>query len=98
MSKRTLTLADLRALVEITRAVDSRNHSKILWASASGYPVTAVVRNFTDEDGNYLRNDDDVLAEGYVWLSGTVEHFLPVWDAIDEVREGRWHVLNGDVE
>ena len=81
-----VTLADLHALVVLDDAVTYKR--KVRWAVNGDVAVLAdgVARAFTNEEGHFLNPQSDVR-EACVWISSTMEHFLPVKDLIPLIKE-----------
>jgi hypothetical protein len=81
LTMRDLTL--LRRVVEIAER-GSRVHWLIEDRIAEG-----VARSVGDDRGNFLRQDDDVR-DGYLRISGTMEHFIPVTRVMDLIAAGEF--------
>jgi hypothetical protein len=68
-----------------------QNDKPITWLAdgESHRTITGVARAVCkDKTGAaFLSNEDDVR-DGYLWLSGNLEHFLPVRECLHMIREG----------
>lgn len=84
---RPLTVTDLHRLNVIADAVS--HGRRVVWMNEFGDRMEGVVRNFTNEDGNFLLPDEDVR-DGYVWISSMFEHFVPVQEVLDMIHDGRF--------
>jgi hypothetical protein len=82
-----LTVADLAMLSELSDACS--NKSKVRWAANGdvSYIAEGVARNFTDANGNFLKANEDVR-DAFVWISGTMEHFIPVRQIMEWMTNG----------
>jgi hypothetical protein len=90
-----LTVADLAMLSELSDACS--NKSKVRWAANGdvAYIAEGVARNFTNEDGNFLKANEDVR-DAFVWISGTMEHFIPVRQIMEWMTNGLFVVQEGN--
>ena len=63
------------------------NHYKVRWAVGTADVIAeGVARNITTKEGNALHNAD--VREGYLWISGTMEHFIPMAEVVDLYTKG----------
>lgn len=85
------TLADLDAYALLREAATGT--WRVRWAVGNGGGTVAngVARAFTDADGAFLRSDVDVR-QGYLWLSGVVERFMPLAEAAELMKRGELYV------
>jgi hypothetical protein len=74
-----LTMRDAGLLADIMRGVESG--AKLLWypdgADSADHPVTGTMRAITHSGGGFWPHDADVR-DGYVHVSGIMEHWYPV--------------------
>lgn len=84
----TLTITELDYLSELRTLI--LRGARVRWAGHGDYSTIAhgVARNFTDADGNHWHNASGDVRDAYVWISATMEHFLPVRDVLDLMRRG----------
>lgn len=86
MTSETLTGRDAITLGQIVSAC--QRNQRVEWLVHGGpNTMDGVARAITDENGNFLPLDVDVR-DGFVWISATFEHFLPVRDVMRMVRHG----------
>ena len=86
----SVTVGTLHALSSLHTA--TRKNGRCIFAVYDGGPVVdGVLRGFTDKRGNFLDHADDVM-DAYVWISATVEHFIPVRDVIAKMQTGMFGV------
>jgi hypothetical protein len=85
MSDRTLSIFDLRALASIVDACDAG--ARVLWVADNGGTLDGVARHIVRDAQTFafLDHDDDVR-EGFLRVSGTMEHALPIARVIE-----LWH-------
>jgi hypothetical protein len=57
----------------------------VTWETSTGRLTTAVARGITDHRGNHWFGD---VRDGYLWMSGTWEHFVPMAEVLDMVARG----------
>lgn len=87
MSDRILTQNDLQDLSEILRAAG--NGSKVTW-QPDFEPIHGVVRHIVkDPDHAYFLGPEDDVRDGYLRISATFEHFIPIADILKFMHEGR---------
>lgn len=86
-----LTISQARLLSELLTAC--RISARVKWAVGgdSDRIVDGVARHIVDEHHNFINNDRDVR-DGFVWISGTFEHFLPVRDVLDLMDRSLFYV------
>jgi hypothetical protein len=87
-----LTFVQLLQLSELVEA--SNRHATVRWAVDGDLDVIAsgVARHFTrDTFGNFPTHTDDVR-DGYLRISGMVEHFLPVSTVLDLHTRGLFFI------
>lgn len=91
----TLGLADLHVLSALLDACS--NKSKVRWAANGdvAYIAEGVARNFTNADGNFLKANEDVR-DNFIWISGTMEHFIPVRQIMEWMTNGLFVVQEGN--
>lgn len=81
-----LNMRDLTTLAMVAECAQQNRRVRFL-ASNSGNVVEGVARSIGDEQGNFLREDEDVR-DGFLRISSTMEWFLPVRDVMQMLRDG----------
>jgi hypothetical protein len=83
----TLNLATLDKLAELRMA--TRTNARVCWAVDGDVTrvVEGVARNFTTATGGFLKADEDVR-DFCLWVSGTMERFIPVREVLSLMGEG----------
>jgi hypothetical protein len=82
----TLTMSNLIALGEIVRAAQGTR--PIRWSTDGGATICeGIARAITHDGGNFLSGEDDVR-DGYLWVSGIFERWIPVRDLMPLVNTG----------
>lgn len=89
-----VTMNDLHALTEI---VDACIHGyKVARLMPDGSTVIeGVARSIGDEQGNFLRRDEDVR-NGFLRVSGVFEYFWPVRELMPQVHGAEFVVRRGE--
>lgn len=82
MTNEPLTISQATYLATLLTACQS--NARVKWAvdGDTDRILDGVARAITHEGGGFLSRDEDVR-DGYVWISGTFEHWLPVRDVLD---------------
>lgn len=83
-----LSIADVVALDRIVRAC---SHKRVRWLTERGDLLDGVARSIGDQNGNFLQRGEDVR-DGYLRISGTFEHFLPVKRVMEMLGAGEFAV------
>ena len=86
---KTLTMHDLTCLQIVAGAAE--RCAKVRWLNESGDILDGVARSIGDEQGNFLRSDEDVR-DGYLRISSTFEYFLPVTEVMEMVSRGAFGI------
>lgn len=91
-----LTLSDAGYLSDIIRAVE--RHARVTWyplgGSAPEVHASYVMRSFAHDGGGLWFDRDGDVRDAYVWLSGTMEHWIKTSDlmaALKGMVNGREH-------
>jgi hypothetical protein len=85
MTERVLTVADALA---IGTMLDAAHKARRVSWDVDGHVISGVARHIV-EGGNFhlLRGDEDVR-DGYLRVSSTFEHLLPVPDVLEKIKTG----------
>lgn len=87
-----VTMADLHALSEITDAcIHGRKVARLI---DGDNVIEGVARSIGDENGNFLRRDEDVR-NGYLRVSGTFEYFWPIRELMPQIHDSTFVVQRG---
>lgn len=64
------------------------NSLRVRWAVGGDVEriVEGVARNITTKDGMALGSGD--VRDGYLWISGTMEHWIPMSEVVDLYSKG----------
>lgn len=85
----TLNLRDAVALSTVLRA--AQTNARVTWLVENGETITGVARHIVhDPETAAFLNDDDDVRDGYLRVSSTFEHFLPVREVIELVWRGEF--------
>jgi hypothetical protein len=86
---RVLTMGDACTLADIIRA--AQGGKRVRWLVDSGDVMEGVARSIGDTDGTFLRAGQDVR-DGYLRISATFEHYLPVAEVIAKCQAGEFAI------
>lgn len=87
-----VTPNDLHALSTIT---DAAIHCyRVARLMPSGDVIEGVARSIGDENGNFLKSDEDVR-DGYLRVSGTFEYFWPIRELMPQIHDSTFVVQRG---
>jgi hypothetical protein len=83
-----VNVADTLAVAEIINGC--KESARVSWLVNGGPDVlSGVMRSVGDEQGRFLGDHEDVLGPNvYVRITATFEHFLPIQDVVDMLRNG----------
>lgn len=84
-----LTISDAVTLGSILQSCQQNHPCTWMVPGNGGHTVTGTMRAIVkDTEHAALMTHDVDVRDGYVWISATFEHFLPVRDVITWVQEG----------
>lgn len=85
----TLPTLNVHTLVALASLADACQRNAPCVFLFDGVPLQVTARALVKSPSypSFLSSDDDVR-EAFVWFSGVVEHFLPVSDLLDRLRDG----------
>jgi hypothetical protein len=84
----TLSIAKACQIQTILRA--AQGTLRVRWLTANNDLLEGTARAICVREGGGFCGPEDDLRDGFLWISGTFEHWLPVRDVMDMIGRGEF--------